>query len=75
MREYENLINKCLDLYEKASKDGVIEGIANSLWWLMFFGFITTFLSPQMMEMARLFQKNEITFKEFLQFESFVSCF
>lgn len=63
----ENLVDKCLDLYDKAFEEGVVEGIANSLWWIMFFGFITTFFSPQMIEKAALLQEKRISFKEFLK--------
>ena len=63
----ETLIDKCLTLYDKAFEDGVIEGIANSLWWIMFVGFVTTFFSPQIVEQGELLQQNKINFKEFLK--------
>lgn len=63
----EKLIEKCLYLYDKAFEEGIIEGIANSLWWIMFSGFVTTFCSPQMIEKIQLFQNNRITFKELLK--------
>lgn len=62
----ENLINKCLELYDKALETGVIEAAANSLWWILFIGFITTVFSPRMYEIAELFQESRISFKEFL---------
>lgn len=63
----EVLLNKCLDLYDKPFEDGIVEGIANSLWWILFFGFAISLTSPQLCEKGKLLQNNKISFKEFLK--------
>ena len=63
----EALIDKCLDLYEKSFRNGVIEGVANYLWWIMFFAAIKSISSPQLIENAKKLEKNRISFKEFLR--------
>ena len=59
-------LEQCLSLYEKASDAGIVEGTANSLWWIMFFGFLLSFMSPELCERAEDFQKNRISLKELL---------
>ena len=58
------LIDKCMNLYDKACEEGVIEGVANSLWWIMFFGLITTLSLPQMIEKLELLRCNKIKVHE-----------
>lgn len=44
-------LDRCINLYEKARKQGVVEAAANSLWWIMLFGFVVSFVSPKLLEM------------------------
>lgn len=58
-------IERCMKLYDTAREEGTIEGAANYLWWLFFFAFIFTFLTPQMVE--NIAGKKNATVKDILQ--------
>lgn len=67
-------LDHCISLYEKSSENGIIEGTANSLWWIMFFGFLLSFMTPELYERAKDFQTNRSTLKELLN-EAFLPSF
>lgn len=60
-------LEQCLSLYEKANDAGIVEGTANSLWWIMFFGFLLSFMNSELYEKVEDFQENRISLKELLQ--------
>ncbi len=60
----ENKVVKCLELYEKAVEDDVIEACANILWWNMLMAFALSFISPEMYENPSVFKKENLTIKD-----------
>lgn len=63
----ETLIDKCIELYKKASDEGVIEANANYLWWICFFGFLTSFCDSRMFGAVERLKQGRIGVKEFLK--------
>ena len=71
---YEDLVNgidfdeakveKCLESYEKAKDDGIIEACANILWWNMLIAFSFSFITPALYENPSVFRKEKLTIKE-----------
>lgn len=59
-------IDECLDLYKKSYKEGVIEGIANSLWWLMLCGSSYSLASPTLIKSLKRLNGNEGTMKDII---------
>lgn len=63
-------VNNCIDLYEKAKKENVIEAVANHLWWIMLLGFTFSFLTPALYRnIDRITSKKESAqsiFKKFI---------
>lgn len=53
----EEKIDELIELYEKAYKEGVIEGIANILWWIMVYGYIIRMSTPSLVEKAETYSK------------------
>lgn len=64
-------INRCIDLYDKATENGVIEGVANSLWWILLWGIAETFCKTSIVEKISLLQSKKISSKDF--FKNFFS--
>ena len=60
----ESKIKKCLELYEKATKNGVIEACANILWWNMLMAFALSFITPEMYENPSTLKKENLTIKD-----------
>lgn len=60
-------IERCMELYDTAREEGVIEGAANYLWWLFFFAFTFTFLTPQMLDNISEFKKKNATVRDIIQ--------
>ncbi len=60
-------IEQCMELYDIAREEGVIEGVANYLWWLFFFAFTFTFLTPQMLDNIANLKKKNATVKDIIQ--------
>ena len=60
----EEKIDLCMDLYKKASRDGVVEAIANHLWWLMLAGFFAVFCTPRLLESLDIIDADKITIKD-----------
>lgn len=50
-------VEKCIELYDKAIEDGIIEARANRLWWTIFFGFVINILTVDLIE---LFEHTDI---------------
>ena len=63
----ETLIDKCIELYKKASDEGVIEANANYLWWICFFGFLTSFCDSRMYGGVERLKQGRIGVKEFFK--------
>lgn len=63
--EYEK-IELCMTLYKAAANEGVEEGRANHLWWLMFWGFLISFATPRLMECLEILDASKITFKDII---------
>lgn len=63
----ENKIVKCLELYEKATEDGVIEACANILWWNMLMAFALSFITPEMYENLSVLRKEKLTIKDIVK--------
>lgn len=47
-------------------KDGIIEASANLLWWIMLWGFLTVFLTPQVMENIEKIMSKDAIIRDFL---------
>lgn len=60
------LIDRCMGLYAAARDEGVIEGAANNVWWIMFFGIITSLMTPQLLQNISRIEKKDATVKDFL---------
>lgn len=63
----ETLIEKCIELYKKASDEGIIEANANYLWWICFFGFFTSFCDSRMFDAVERLNQGRIGVKEFFK--------
>lgn len=59
-------IERCMDLYDAAIGEGVIEGAANYLWWLFFFSFTFSFLTPKMLDNIAAFKQKNATVKDII---------
>lgn len=59
-------IERCMDLYDAAREEGIIEGAANYLWWLFFFSFIFSFLTPKMLDNIAALKKKDATIKDII---------
>ena len=59
-------ISLCLELYKKSYEEGIEEGIANSLWWIMFFGFICSVMNPRIIAKIERLQGKEATVKDII---------
>ncbi len=59
-------IECCMDLYDAARKEGIIEGAANYLWWLFFFAVIFSFLTPKMLDNIAAFKQKYATVKDII---------
>lgn len=62
----ESKINRCMQLYEKARRNGIIEGAANYIWWLIFYGILINFLNPQCINYLEANRDNKISTKELI---------
>lgn len=60
----ERKVEQCLELYEKAKQEDVIEACANILWWNMLVSFSFSFITPAMYENPSVFKKENLTIKE-----------
>lgn len=45
-------IDKCISLYNNAYKAGIIEGLANRLWWNILFSFCYSIVTPKLLDDA-----------------------
>lgn len=63
----ESKVEKCLELYEKAAEDGVIEACANILWWNMLMAFVLSFITPEMYENPSVLNKENLTIKDIVK--------
>lgn len=59
-------IERCMNLYDSAREEGVIESAANYLWWLFFFSFTLSFLTPKMLDNINAFKQKNATVKDIL---------
>lgn len=57
-------IESCINLYKNVGKDGLVEGRANYLWWMMVKGFIINMSTPRLLEQMELTGGKIPTFKE-----------
>ena len=71
--DIEHDIERCLWLYQEASEEGVIEAVANHLWWLMFLGFLTVYITPRLVENLDSKEMSKITAKDV--FDGLLPCF
>lgn len=63
----EIMFEKCLELYEKAKADGIIEACANILWWNMLVAFSFSFITPAIYGNPAFFKKEKLTIKEVIK--------
>lgn len=54
----------CMKLYKQASRAGIHEATANSLWWEMFFGAIYSLFSPRFVASIEALHGKEATMKD-----------
>lgn len=60
-------VEKCINLYEQARDEGIIEAYANHLWWICFLGFSTVFCHSRLIDAVERLNKGDITVKEFFK--------
>ena len=62
----ENDIVKCAELYKTASRNGLDEATANHLWMLMFFGFLSVFITPRLAYNIEILASDKISSKDII---------
>lgn len=40
-------INQCMENYAEARNQGIVEGAANRAWWMLFFGMVCSYITPE----------------------------
>lgn len=60
------LIEQCCDLYIAARQEGIMEGAANLLWWLLLVGMMTAIMNPRFSENLEIDNFDNGTLKDFL---------
>lgn len=63
----ENEIEKCCNLYVSAGKEGIVEGYANQLWWLMIIGVSLSQLSIEMYRNFDLISRGKKSIEELIK--------
>ena len=62
----EDSIKLCIEHYKNAGNSGLVEGIANHLWWMVFQGLIINAATPRLLEQMELTGGKTPTFKELI---------
>lgn len=60
-------IEKCIDLYDKAIEDNVIEARANRLWWIIFLGAVINLMTTDLIAFAEVNDVNKCDIKKVMK--------
>ena len=64
---FSNEIDRCMELYDKAIDQGIVEGAANRLWFMFVNGTLSVFAPTELIEGTTIFQNKDATFKDFFR--------
>jgi len=61
-------VDRCMDLYDAAGREGIIEGRANKVWWIMLLGILTVLITPMLAENIKQIKAEGAKLKDILKF-------